>query len=101
MTPITSITAPAGMSGLVAEPWTPGEIYGVAANWSDAAATVYTYGDDGWQPSRCQVADFSHEPRSALAAELREALIHSGETPGNAEDEADDLADDALELPYA
>ena len=36
--------APEGTSGLVIEPWCPGEVYGVAADWSQASAPVYFLG---------------------------------------------------------
>ena len=87
-------TAPAGTSGLVIEPWTPGETYGVAADWAQAAAPVYSYGLDGWQSGQYQVADFGHRPSVALDSELRRAMIASGDD----EAEAVGLADDATEF---
>lgn len=90
-------SAPAGTSGLVIEPWTPGEVYGVAANWADAASPVYFLGShpgDGWSTRQYQVADFRHEPREALECELRQALIASGDD----EDEASSLIEDAQEF---
>lgn len=86
--------APNGASGLVIEPWTPGEIYGVAADWAQASASVYFYGPDRWEPRQYQVADFRHRPMEALECELRQALIASGDD----EDEASDLLSDAVEF---
>ena len=86
--------APAGTSGLAIEPWTPGETYGVAANWAEAAAPVYFRGDAGWESRQYQVADFQHRPEQALDCELRQALIASG----GDEDEAAALLADATEF---
>jgi len=36
----TTLETPAGMSGLACEPWAEGEIYAVAANWSQASSPV-------------------------------------------------------------
>jgi hypothetical protein len=87
---------PAGTSGLVIEPWAPGEVYGVAADWAQAAAPVYFYGHGpgGWEPRQYQVADFRHRPTEALESALREALIASG----GDEDDAEGMAADATEF---
>ena len=89
-------SAPAGTRGYVCEPWTPGETYGVAANWAEASAPVYVYGPDGWGTDSHgrQVADFCHQPVAAMESELAEALVASGDD----EDEAADLATDAIEF---
>ncbi len=79
-------SAPEGTSGLVVEPWSKGEIYAVAANWGNASSPVWNYGEDGWQQSGRQVADFRHEPRAALIAELEETLVASGDDPADTED---------------
>jgi hypothetical protein len=76
--------APAGTSGLVIEPWEPGDTYGVAADWSQASAEVYAYGDDGWTPTGRQVADYRHDPSAALAGWLVDTLRASGDNPGEA-----------------
>jgi hypothetical protein len=73
--------APADTSGLVIEPWAPGEVYGVAADWAQASCPVFFYGPTGWEPRQYQVADFRHRPRD-----------HGDE------DEAADLIDDAVEF---
>lgn len=86
--------APAGTSGLVAEPWSVGETYGVAADWSQARAPVYAYGDSGWTQTGRQVADYRHEPSAALADCLAETLRASGDDAG----EADQLASEATEF---
>lgn len=88
-------TAPRGTSGLVIEPWSPGETYGVAANWAEPSAPVYYYASEGWEPGQYQVADFCGCAEAALQAELREALIASGDD----EDAADDLVSAAEEFP--
>ena len=80
-----SIAAPAGMSGLVVEPWSEGEVYGVAADWGEAACTVLVYGEDGWVGSGRQVADFRHSEVAALKSEIREAIIAGGDQPDNEE----------------
>lgn len=84
-------SAPAGTSGLVVEPWSPGEVYGVAANWAQAAAPVYFYGAGTWESRQYQVADFRHRPADALECELRQSLLASGDD----EDEAAELVGDA------
>lgn len=93
-------TAPVGTSGLVCEPWTPGEVYGVAANWAEASCPVRVYGEDGWTYDEHgrQVANFRHGPRSALVAVLAEALRMSAEDDDEAEAEAEELADEATEF---
>lgn len=75
-----TIKTPAGMSGLAVEPWSKGEIYAVAANWSQASAPVMVYGEDGWTTDEHgrQVADFRHDARSALESVVREAMAASG-----------------------
>lgn len=88
-------TAPEGTTGLVCEPWTPGEVYGVAADWAQASATIFFYGEDGWSSLGRQVADFRHDDRAALASVLAESLRMSGEDEEEAEEEAESLADDA------
>lgn len=89
-------TAPDGCTGMVCEPWTPGEVYGVAADWAQASCQVLVYGEDGWTGDEHgrQVADFRHNNRDALVAILAEALRMSGDD----EDEAEDLADQATEF---
>jgi hypothetical protein len=84
-------TAPAGTSGLVVEPWEPGDTYGVAAVWSQASASVYAYGDDGWTQTGRQVADYGHDPYAALAGWLVDTLRASGDNP----DEATRIAGEA------
>jgi len=84
--------APGGTWGLVIEPWTPGEVYGVAAIWGEAAAMVYHYTGDGeWEPMGRQVADFRHQPEAALMEELQESISMSGGEP----EEARELVADA------
>lgn len=86
---------PVGTYGLTVEPWSRGEVYGVAANWSQASAPVYTYDEDGgWTPSGRQVADYRHEAREALAEVIRRTLVESGETDPD-DDEIDGIVDDA------
>lgn len=87
-------SAPEGTSGLVIEPWSPAEVYGVAADWSQASATVYRYGRDSWEPTQWQVADSRHRARPALERELAEVLVAGGDD----EDDAADLVDDATEF---
>jgi hypothetical protein len=87
--------APAGTSGLVCAPWTPGEVYGVAAKWAEASAPVYSYGDDTWQLTGRQVANYCHRPHEALTEQLAEALRASGDDPT----EAIALADNSVEFP--
>lgn len=97
---IEDLVCPAGTSGLAVAPWAADEIYAVAANWAQAGAPVWTYGATGWD-LEChgrQVADFRHEPRAALASELYESLIASGESEDEARRLAEELADDATEV---
>jgi len=97
MTTLDTITTPAGTSGLACEPWTPGEIYAVAANWSEASAPVYSYTSCGWHSTAYQVADYSHDPQAALEDEIRLALRAStAEDPDPAEVAA--IVSDAVEI---
>lgn len=73
-------SAPEGTTGLVVAPWDPDEVYGVAADWSQAYARVYTYSRGEWSmDSGYQVADWSHKPSEALEAEIVESLVASGD----------------------
>lgn len=95
----TKVTCPAGKYGLAAEPWTPGEVYAVCANWAQASDQVLTYHEDGhWVGTGRQVADFRHLQRAALVEILRESLVMGGEESDEAEEEARSLADDAWEI---
>ncbi|MCC7241294.1 MAG: hypothetical protein IT180_05170 [Acidobacteria bacterium] len=91
-----TITCPGGLTGLAVEPWTPGEIYAVAANWTQASAPVLAYGEQGWRQTGHQVADYRHRPALALALELRSAL-HCG---GDDSDDAiiNDIVSDAYPI---
>lgn len=53
------ITTPVGTYGLAVEPFGKGEIYAVAADWSQASSPVMVYGEDGWTKDECgrQVAE--------------------------------------------
>ncbi len=84
---------PDGTSGLVTEPWAAGEIYGVAADWTDGASPVWCYGASDWVDNGKRVADFAHEPRSAMLCELEDSLLSSGDDP-----DAEDLLNDAVEF---
>ncbi|NBR63121.1 MAG: hypothetical protein EBT77_02215 [Verrucomicrobia bacterium] len=57
----------------------------VAADWPQASAPVYAYGDDGWTQTGRQVADYGHDPAAALAGWLVDALLASGDQPQEAE----------------
>jgi hypothetical protein len=89
-----SNSAPAGTTGLIVEPWSIGETYGVAARWPEASAPVYAYGDDGWTQTGRQVADYRHDPAAALADCLADAMRASGDDDG----EAAELAGEAMEF---
>ena len=73
-------TAPAGTSGVICAPWSQSEIYGVAADWSNAAAPVYAYGttEDGWAQTGSQVADFRHHPVEAMIDVLKRSIRMGG-----------------------
>ena len=86
--------APQDTYGLVIAPWTPFEVYGVAANWAQASAPVYFYGPEGWRTQQYQVADFRHEPSEALEAEIIQALTDSGD----GDSEAKSIVEDATEF---
>ena len=75
------IECPAGMTGLMVEPWTPGEVYAVAAKWAQASSPVYTWGRSSWdiQSHGMQVADFRHSPQRALKLEIEEAVRAGGD----------------------
>lgn len=73
-------SAPDGTTGLVVAPWDESEVYGVAANWSQASAPVYTYTRGQWgRDGGYQVADWRHLPAEALEAEIIESLTQSGD----------------------
>jgi len=91
-------SAPEGATGLVIEPWSIGEIYGVASWWADASAPVYEYGEDGWTQTARQVADYRHDAAAALADCLAEAMQYGGDDGEKAAEEAADLAGDAMEF---
>jgi hypothetical protein len=90
MTTTKTIRCPAGTCGLAVAPWSPDEVYAVAANWAEASSPVLTWGEDRWIESGRQVADYRHEPAAALAAELREAC--------DSDEEAEALAADATSI---
>lgn len=92
------IVAPAGMSGIACEPWTPGEVYAVAADWAQASSPVLVYGDNGWTHDEHgrQVADFRHNVRDALESVMREAIKMGGDEPDDNEVAA--ILDDATEI---
>lgn len=94
----TKINAPAGMWGLACEPWSKGEWYAVAADWSQASCNVLVWGDEDWTYDKCgrQVADFRHRQESALAAILETAIEMSGDKPDS--DEIDDLVASAIKI---
>jgi hypothetical protein len=94
----TNISAPSGKSGLAVEPWTPGEVYAVAADWAQASSPIMVYGEDGWtwDEHGRQVADFRHDCRAALECILMEAAAMGGDEM--AEDEAALIADAAVEI---
>lgn len=93
MTTIKTLTTPTGTRGLACSPWSAQEIYAVAANWAQASAPIYYWGDGDWVPWKYQVADFCHDPEAALAAYLDECISESG-TP--CDDDGDTLAADAV-----
>lgn len=102
MTAINQITTPAGTTGLVCEPWTPGEIYGVAANWAQASAPIFVYGRNGWDthPAGLQVADYRHRKTAALEAVITDAIAVSEGIPSDEvdSDEVDAIVADAVEV---
>ena len=81
-----TITCPEGTRGLAVEPWSKGEIYAVAANWSQAGSPVMVFGEDGWTSDEHgrQVADFRHNDRAALESVIREAIEMGGDRAGRA-----------------
>lgn len=95
---LNQVSAPAGKSGLAVEPWAPGEIYAVAANWSQASDPVMVYGSSGWTSDEHgrQVADFRHSDRAALESVIREAIETGGDEPSD--DEVDAILADATDL---
>jgi len=93
----TKLTAPEGMSGLAAAPWSPEEIYAVAADWSQASCSVYYWGDDEWVESGRQVADYRHEPAAALRDHLADSA-RTGGGDGLDDDELDAIVGDAEDI---
>jgi hypothetical protein len=90
-----TITTPAGTTGLAVEPWARGEVYAVAANWTQASAPVLTLGADGWTGTGRQVAEYGPDPYAALADELAKAMRASGERGEDIDDRAAELAEGA------
>lgn len=97
---LKSVTTPAGTSGLAVAPWSASEVYAVAANWAQASAPVYFYGEDGWKPRQYQVADFQHRVADALRLQITEAICASegiaSEDVGD--DEVDGILANAVEV---
>lgn len=87
-----TIHAPPGMTGLAVEPWARGEIYAVAARWSNAKCGVLAYGPDGWHETGRQVADFRHRMELALWHEIRQAIYPRCESD---DDEIDSILSEA------
>ena len=81
MTIITldTLTTPDGTTALAVAPWSPDELYAVAADWAQASSPVYSYGAQGWDQTGRQVADYRHSAQRALAAILREAVEAGGD----------------------
>lgn len=78
---MTTIRCPAGTYGLAAAPWSPTEVYAVAAAWGEASSPVLTWSGSKWVPTQYQVADFRHDPRAALRQILAdEASAGGGES---------------------
>ena len=92
------LAAPPGMTGLAVEPWTRGEIYAVAADWSQAGSPVMVYGEDSWSYDShgSQVANFRHSARMALEHHIIEAIEAGGEEPGD--DEVANILSNAVEI---
>lgn len=91
-------SAPAYTSGLVIAPCDRSEVYGVAANWSQASAPVYFYGDGKWETRQYQVADFRHKPSEALECEIAMTMEASGDEPDDTE--VADICSNATEFTY-
>lgn len=92
----TNISPPAGTTGLLVAPWSADEYYGVAADWREASATVYTYGPAGWAPSGRQVSEYCHSSDLALRHEIESAIMASGGVLD--EDEIDEIIESAVEV---
>ena len=94
----SEIAAPQGMTGIACEPWTPGEIYAVAADWGQASCPVMVWGDGEWTQDECgrQVADFRHSPQSALRDLIYRSIRAGGDDPDK--DEVAGIVEDALEI---
>lgn len=94
------IKTPAGTTGLAVEPWAPGEIYAVAADWAQASSPVLIYGEDGWDNTQYQVADFRHRVEDALRTFVIQAIALSEGIPSEDvdDDEVDAILDHAYEI---
>jgi hypothetical protein len=69
-----TIHPPSGLTGLAVEPWSPGEIYAVAADWRRADAPILIY-EDGWHSLGIQVGDMGHSAHRALEHVMRHVLL--------------------------
>ena len=98
MTTLENLTAPIGMAGLACEPWSKGEIYAVAADWSQAGSPVMVYGRNKWDyiSSGLQVAFFRHNDRAALEYVIREAIVAGGDEPDD--DDVESILDRAIDI---
>lgn len=94
-----TLTTPDGMSGLACEPWTPGEIYAVAADWAQASSPVLVWGNEEWTLDECgrQVADFRHDPAAALE-DLIERCNRASGGADLTDDEMAAIIADAVEI---
>lgn len=66
------------MSATIIETRIWGETYALRADWSRAECPIERGGEDGWFPTGQQVADYIHNSRAALRAELVSSAISSG-----------------------
>lgn len=100
MTTLETMTTPSGTTGLAVEPWGTGEIYAVAANWAQASAPVYSYGNGGWDVTGQQVADYRHRATAALRAVIVQSLAESEGIPSSEviQDDVDDIMDGAVKI---
>ena len=55
-----------------------GDRYAIRANFAQASCSIERETYDGWEATGMQVADFSHDPESAMMSEINDSLAATG-----------------------
>lgn len=72
-----------------------GQKIGIEGNFANAASPIRRLNDEGeWETTQYQVADFRHNPRSAMEREIEEIIEAGGNDPADYADEIESALDD-------